>query len=54
MGIEGQFDGEVMVVVAGGGGAHCFPWGCLLERGDPACRSVTCERDIMKCEWLSP
>lgn len=36
-----------------GGGARCFPWGCLLERGDPACRSMTCEGDIMKCEWLS-
>lgn len=35
------------------GGARCFPWGCLLERGDPACRSMTCEGDIMKCEWLS-
>lgn len=42
--------GEVVEVA----GALCFPWGCLLERGDPACRSVTCERDIMKCEWLSP
>lgn len=43
----------VEVVRGSGSPAAALLRGCPPERGDPACRPLTCERDIMKCEWPS-
>lgn len=49
----------------GGGDSLTVRWGVCMRgdalgwvgpavRSDLACRSLTCETDIMKCEWPSP